>query len=154
MGVIHVEAERVIDAPPSEVYGFLADYNRKHPTILTSHFHEYGVEKGGTGTGTVVHYRLHAAGRERPYHMEIDEPVAGRVLRERDTTSSLETLWTVDQGTTPGQSKVNVTTEWEGSGGVGGFFERTFAPMGLRGIYSEMLSRLDQSLTGSAATSR
>lgn len=154
MGLIHVEAERVIDAPPPEVYAFLADYNQKHPTILTPHFHEYGVEKGGMGTGTVVHYRLHAAGRERPYHMEIDEPVAGRVLRERDTNSSLETLWTVDQGAAPGQSKVNVTTEWEGSGGMGGFFERTFAPMGLRGIYTEMLSRLNQSVTGSAATSR
>jgi hypothetical protein len=48
---------------------------------------------------------------------------------------------------------VSVTTDWEGGSGVGGFFERTFAPMGLRGIYTEMLNRLDQSLTGSAARS-
>ncbi len=33
-------------------------------------------------------------------------------------------------------------TEWEGGSGIGGFFERTFAPMGLRRIYGSMLSKL------------
>jgi hypothetical protein len=154
MSRIHVEAERVIDAPPTEVYAFLADYAQRHARILTSNFHEYGVEQGGVGAGTVVHYRLHAAGRERPYRMQIEEPEKGRELRERDTNSSLVTTWTVDQGAAPGQSRVHVATEWEGSSGMGGFFERAFAPMGLRGIYTEMLNRLDQSLTGSAAAMR
>jgi hypothetical protein len=39
-------------------------------------------------------------------------------------------------------TKVRVTTSWEGGSGVGGFFERTFAPMGLHRIYDQMLSQL------------
>jgi hypothetical protein len=35
-----------------------------------------------------------------------------------------------------------VDSEWEGGTGVGGFFERTFAPLGLRNIYGEILSNL------------
>lgn len=151
MSHIRAEAERVIDAPPTEVYTFLANYRDRHPLILTSNFHDYAVEQGGIGSGTVIRYRLHAGGRERPYRMEIEEPEKGRVLRERDINSSLVTNWTVHQGATPEQSRVSVTTDWEGGSGVGGFFERTFAPMGLRGIYTEMLNRLDQALTGSAA---
>jgi uncharacterized protein YndB with AHSA1/START domain len=154
MSHIHVDAERVIDAPPIDVYRFLADYANKHPMILTSNFLDYGVERGGIGAGTVVHFRLRAGGRERPYRMEIEEPEKGRVLRERDINSSLVTNWTVDQGPNPGQSRVTIATDWEGGGGMGGFFERTFAPMGLRGIYTEMLNRLEQSLAGSAAASR
>lgn len=154
MGHIHVEVERVIDATPAEVYDFLIDYTQKHPTILTSHFLDYGVEKGGKGAGTAIHFRLHVGGRERPYHMEITEPDPGRVLRERDTDSTLVTTWTVDPGPIPVQSRVKVETEWEGASGMGGFFERTFAPMGLRGIYTEMLNRLEQALTGSAAAMR
>ncbi len=153
MSHIHVEAERVIDASPAEVYMFLTDYETKHPRILTANFQQYAVERGGIGAGTVIRYRLHAGGRERPYHMQIDEPERGRVLRERDTDSSLMTTWTVDPGLTPSQSRVTVATDWEGGSGMGGFFERTFAPMGLRGIYTEMLNRLEQSLAGSAATS-
>ncbi len=151
MSRIHVGAERGVDAPPAEVYQFLADYREKRPIILTPHFHDYAVETGGMGAGTLIHYRLRAGGRERGYRMEVEEPERGRVLRERDINSSLVTTWTVNQGATPGQSRVLVTTEWEGGGGMGGFFERTFAPMGLRGIYAEMLNRLAQALTGSAA---
>jgi uncharacterized protein YndB with AHSA1/START domain len=154
MSHIHVETERVIDAPPAEVFAFLADYRQKHPMILTPNFLDYNVEQGGVGAGTVIRYRLQAAGRERPYHMQIDEPEKGRMLREHDTNSSLFTTWTVDQGPTPRQSRVTVSTHWEGGSGMGGFFERTFAPMGLRGIYTEMLNRLEQSLAGSATAAR
>ena len=154
MSHIHVETERVIDAPPAEVFAFLADYKTKHPMILTPNFLEYAVERGGVGAGTVISYRLHAGGRERPYRMQIDEPEAGKILREHDTNSSLFTTWTVDQGPNPRQSRVTVATHWEGGSGMGGFFERTFAPMGLRGIYSDMLNRLEQSLAGSAAATR
>ena len=151
MSHIHVGAEREIDAPPAEVYAFLANYRDKHPIILTSNFYDYVVDQGGIGAGTVIRYRLHAGGRERPYRMEIEEPETGRVLRERDTNSSLVTTWTVNQGATPDQSRVAVATDWQGGSGVGGFFERTFAPKGLRGIHTEMLNRLALTLTGSAA---
>lgn len=32
---------------------------------------------------------------------------------------------------------------WNGVGGIGGFFEKTFAPKGLGRIYDEMLAKLD-----------
>ena len=34
-------------------------------------------------------------------------------------------------------------TTWNGAGGVGGFFEKTFAPGGLRRIYDGILANLD-----------
>lgn len=41
-----------------------------------------------------------------------------------------------------GKSKAVVTTVWDGAGGIGGFFERTFAPKGLGRIYDELLQNL------------
>ena len=54
------------------------------------------------------------------------------------------TNWTVAPAGT--SSTVTVKTSWEGAGGVGGFFERTFAPLGLRKIQSEVLQNLKNSL--------
>jgi hypothetical protein len=41
-----------------------------------------------------------------------------------------------------GKSRVVVTTVWDGAGGIGGFFERTFAPKGLGRIYDLVLDKL------------
>jgi hypothetical protein len=41
---------------------------------------------------------------------------------------------------------VRVRTTWNGAGGIGGFFERTFAPKGLRRVYDQVLERLDAEL--------
>jgi len=38
---------------------------------------------------------------------------------------------------------VAISTAWEGAGGIGGFFERLFAPRVMRGIYADELDRLD-----------
>ena len=60
---------------------------------------------------------------------------------EKDRNSTLVTTWTV----TPsgeGQAKVVVVTTWSGAGGIGGFFERTFAPKGLNRIYDTVLANL------------
>lgn len=43
-------------------------------------------------------------------------------------------------------SRVQVTTTWDGAGGIGGFFEKTFAPKGLRRIYDAQLEKLDAEL--------
>ena len=154
MSQIHVEAERIIDAPPEEIYAFLADYREKRPIILTPNFLNYTVEQGGRGGGTVIHYRLQAGRRERTYHMRVEAPPGGSTLVERDLDSSLVTTWVVIALAGGRQARVVVTTEWEGSSGVGGFFERTFAPIALKGIYVNMLERLAQALTGTAAARR
>jgi hypothetical protein len=60
MSTIRVEADRIVDARPRDVYAFLADYTDKRPTILPPAYEGYTVEKGGRGAGTVVRYVLNA----------------------------------------------------------------------------------------------
>ena len=64
---------------------------------------------------------------------------------ETDANSSMVTTWTV-HAEDAGATTVRVRTTWHGAGGIGGFFERTFAPKGLRRVYDEMLERLDAEL--------
>lgn len=154
MSRIHVETERLIDAKPQDIYTFIADYRDKRPRILPPNYIDYTVVQGGRGAGTIVRYRFRAARRERPYEIAVEEPSKGRVLLERDTTSSLVTTWTVTPTASKDQTRVAITTEWEGSRGIGGFFERTFAPMGLRRVYNDMLDRLQQEVAPVSSTSR
>jgi hypothetical protein len=151
MSNIHVQTEKVIPARPQEVYTFLANYREKRPQILTDNFQNYTVETGGKGAGTTYSYLLRAARRERTYHMSVTEPVKGKVLQESDTGSSLVTIWTLEPAAN-NQTRVQVVTEWQGGSGVGGFFEKTFAPMGLKRIYDEMLDKLATTFSGTTAT--
>jgi len=143
MSQVFVKSERTIPASPEAVYTALADYKTKRPLILTPNFLDYKVENGGQGSGTVVSYRLRAANRERAYRMRVDEVVRGKELMERDRNSSLVTTWKLFPQDNGHQTRVQVTTEWQGSSGVGGFFERTFAPLGLHRIYDQMLAMLE-----------
>lgn len=142
MSHIFVRNERVIDAKPAEVFKTLADYEKRRPRLLTPNYRNYTVEKGGHGGGTVIRYRFNAAGRERPYELHVEETVKGQVLTERDRDSSFVTRWTVLPVDGGQKSKVCVESDWEGGSGIGGFFERTFAPRGLRNIYRDMLVSL------------
>src|SRR5579885_819167 len=143
MSRIHVKTERVINARPEIEYEALADYKGERKQMLTPNFLDYTVERGGQGSGTMLRYRLQTAGRERPYHISVQEPVKGQVLVERDTNSSLVTTWSVAPVKDGDRTRVSVESEWTGGNGVKGFFERTFAPLGLRRIYDTMLSRLE-----------
>ena len=141
MGTINVTAERSIEAPAEAVYGYLADMREHHPRFLPPAFSDFQVESGGVGAGTITRFKITAGGRTREYRMEVAEPEPGRVLTESDTGSSLVTTFTV----TPegGASRVRISTTWQGAGGVGGFFERLFAPRVMRGIYADELERLN-----------
>ncbi|WP_431783567.1 SRPBCC family protein [Streptomyces chumphonensis] len=143
MAQVEVSREREIAADPNAVFEALADYAGTRERVLTDHFSEYEVREGGTGAGTLVHWKLQATSkRVRDCLLEVDEPSAGR-LTERDRNSSMVTTWTVTPGATEGSSRVTVETTWQGAGGIGGFFEKTFAPKGLGRIYDELLARLD-----------
>ncbi|GCE05868.1 SRPBCC family protein [Dictyobacter aurantiacus] len=142
MGKITVEKERVINASPEKIFSVLSNYKEQRPRMLTPNFIDYKVEKGGKGSGTVISYLLRAANRERAYRMSVDEAVKGRVLTERDNNSSLVTTWALSPVSGGDKTRVSVASEWEGGKGVGGFFERTFAPLGLRRIYGSMLTSL------------
>jgi uncharacterized protein YndB with AHSA1/START domain len=141
MAEIRMAVERVIAAPADRVYQYLADYEHRHPRFLPPAFSDVRVEAGGVGAGTVLSFRLTAAGRTRPYRVQVAEPEPGRVLTESDLGSSLVTTFTV----TPegSASRVRIDTRWDGAGGIGGFFERLFAPRVLRRLYADELARLD-----------
>jgi Polyketide cyclase / dehydrase and lipid transport len=141
MGTIQVSAEAVVGAPAVTVYGYLADMREHHPRFLPPAFSDFEVESGGVGAGTITRFKLTAGGRSREYRMQVAEPVPGRVLTESDTDSSLVTTFTV---TPDGDaSRVQISTTWNGAGGIGGFFERLFAPRVMRGIYADELERLN-----------
>jgi uncharacterized protein YndB with AHSA1/START domain len=145
MGVIQVNAERTVNAPADQVFGYIRDMN-VHPKFLPPAFSDFHVESGGVGTGTVT-FKVTAGGRTRDYRMTVDEPEPGRVLRESDSNSSLITKFTVTPregaGAASGASLVQIATSWQGAGGIGGFFERTFAPRAMKAIYDDELQRLD-----------
>lgn len=136
MAQVTATAERTIDAPPAQVAAALADYQTVRPRILTEHFSDYRVEPDGQ-----VHWRLQATSkRVREQLVDVSTPAEGTVV-ERDANSSMVTTWTV---TPAGNgSTVAVVSTWNGAGGIGGFFERTFAPKGLRRIYDGVLANLD-----------
>jgi hypothetical protein len=142
MAVIHASADALVDASPEQVYGYLSDMHGHHPRFLPPAFSDFKVESGGIGAGTIFSFRLDAGGRSRDYRMEVAEPEPGRVMTESDMNSSLVTTFTVDPGE-GGGSRVRIESGWEGASGVGGFFERLFAPRVLRRLYADELARLD-----------
>jgi Polyketide cyclase / dehydrase and lipid transport len=141
MGTIQVSSEQEVGAPAEVVYSYLADMRNHHPRFLPPAFSNFEVESGGVGAGTIIKYTLTAGGRTRQYTSQVAEPEPGRVLTESDQNSSAVTTFTV----TPrgDSSMVRIATTWQGAGGVGGFFERMFAPRVLRGIFADELQRLD-----------
>jgi uncharacterized protein YndB with AHSA1/START domain len=140
MAKVEASAERTIDAPAEQVYGYLADMHQ-HPRFLPPAFSDFKVEEGGVGAGTVTSFAVTAGGRTRNYRMRITEPEPGRTLVESDANSSLVNTFHVEpQG---GKSLVRISTSWDGAGGIGGFFERTFAPRALHRMYLDELERLN-----------
>lgn len=141
MAKIVVSAERAIDAPADVVYRYVADMRDHHPHFLPPAFSDFRVESGGVGAGTVTRFKVTAGGRTREYRMRVDEPEPGRVLTESDTGSSLVTTTTVSPR--GGASLVQISTAWDGAGGIGGVFERMFAPRVMQAIYADGLERLN-----------
>ena len=141
MARIAVSAEGTVEAPADTVYRYIADMREHHPRFLPPAFSDFRVESGGVGAGTILRYKLTAGGRTREYRTKIAEPEPGRVLTESDTGSSAVTTFTVSlQGPA---SLVRISGTWDGAGGIGGLFERIFAPRVLRAIYTDELKRLD-----------
>lgn len=141
MSQVRAVAAAHIHAPVEKVAEALADYTSVRPQILPSQYSEYEVRSGGTGAGTVVHWKFAATEkRVRDCEITVTSPEPG-VLVETDANSSMVTTYTV-VGSEDGHASVVVETVWNGAGGIGGFFERTFAPKALVKIYDDMLERL------------
>lgn len=142
MSDVVVTAERIVHAPVARTLAALADYADVRPRLVTEKFQDYRVEAGGQGAGTRVAWRFAATrSRVREQVMTVTQPTENTLV-ETDENSTLVTSWTVHP-TDAGLTTVRVRTSWQGAPGVGGFFERRFAPPGLRKVYDRMLERLD-----------
>jgi hypothetical protein len=139
MGRVTATASTLVGAPPEQVLELLRDYRRARKGLLTTNYTAYRVEAGGHGAGTVIGYHFAAGGRERDYRMRISE--SDGAIEEHDELSSFVSVWSV-KPVDSGGSKVTLTGSWDGAAGIGGFFERTFAPGGLSKIYRQMLNKL------------
>jgi hypothetical protein len=139
MGHVSAASTILIDTEPAAVLSAVSDYRGVRPKILSSHYRDYQVLAGGQGQGTVATWKLQAT-KSRVRDVKASVDVAGHAVIEKDANSTMVTNWTVAPAG-PGSS-VTVTTTWTGAGGVKGFFEKTFAPLGLKKIQSEVLANL------------
>jgi hypothetical protein len=140
--MIHLSADRPIQAPPDRVYEILADFRNHHPKILPPAFSDFRVESGGRGAGTILSYRLNLAGRSWKARSRVEEPEPGRVLTESVAESGAVTTFTV---TPEGSgSRVRIDTAWPGGKGVSGWIERLLASRLLRRLYAQELELLDR----------
>lgn len=139
MAQVSASSTVLVDAPPEKVLAAVADYTNVRPKILSSHYSGYEVVEGGQGAGTVARWKLQATkSRVREVKAEVD--VAGHTVIEKDANSTMITNWTVAPA---GEgSSVTMKTTWKGAGGIGGFFERRFAPRGLGEVYQALLAAL------------
>lgn len=143
MGQVKATSTVLIQAEPAKVLDAVADYTTVRPKILSPQYSEYEVLEGGQGQGTVAKWRLQAT-ESRVRNVQVNVDVAGHTVIEKDANSSMVINWTVAPAG-PGSS-VTVTTTWTGAGGVKGFFEKTFAPLGLKKIQGEVLDNLKKEL--------
>lgn len=141
MGKITVEQEGAVGASAELTYRLIAE-DEHHQRFLPDGFSGFETLEGGTGAGTVHRFKVSAGGRTREYTMRVDEPEPGRVITETDQGSSLVTSFTVIRSADT--CRVLIASSWDGAGGIGGFFERLFAPRVMRRMYADELVRLDR----------
>lgn len=143
MGQVSASSSIVVAAAPETVLAALADYETMRPRILPEEYLDYRVLEGGQGSGTVAQWTLQAT-KKRTRNIKASVTVTGNRITETDANSSLVTTW--DVAPNGAGSTVSTTTEWKGAGGIGGFFEKTFAPLGLKKIQAKVLENLKRAL--------
>ena len=141
-----------VSAEPEVVSEAVADYARVRPEILPDHYSAYRILEGGQGDGTVAAWNLQAT-KKRVRDVEavvsVRTEAKTTTITEADRNSSMVTTYEVSPGAKG--STVTMTTSWKGAGGIGGFFEKTFAPGGLRKIQQELLDNLAARLASTGA---
>ncbi|MGV0851401.1 SRPBCC family protein [Mycolicibacterium phlei] len=140
MGQVSASSTVLIDATPETVLAAVADYQTVRPKILSPQYSDYKVLEGGQGAGTVASWKLQAT-KSRVRDVKASVDVAGHTVIEKDANSSMIINWTVAPAG-EAASTVTLKTTWQGAGGVKGFFEKTFAPLGLSKIQDEVLANL------------
>jgi hypothetical protein len=138
MGTVTASATTIVRATPEQVLAFLTDLPSR-AKILTGNYSAINVEPDN-----VLAFHFSAANRERDYRLKSTQGATS--ILEKDELSSFVNEWEVVPA--PEGSAVRLTAAWEGAGGIGGFFEARFAPLGLKRIYGEVLANLSHVLAG------
>ncbi|MDJ0395397.1 SRPBCC family protein [Rhodococcus sp. G-MC3] len=141
MAQVSASSSIVIAQVPEQVLAALTDYGTVRPRILPEQYLDYTVVEGGQGSGTVARWTLQATSK-RSRDVLASVTVEGSTITEKDENSSMVTTWSV--APSGAGSQVSTTTEWKGAGGIGGFFEKTFAPLGLKKIQAQTLANLEK----------
>ena len=146
MGQVSASSTVLIDAAPENVLAAVADYQTVRPKILSPHYSGYQVLEGGQGAGTVATWKLQAtksrvrdvkASRRRGRahrHREGRQLVHGDQLDRRPRRAPAR----------PSRSR----RRGRAQAASAGFFEKTFAPLGLRKIQAEVLDNLKKQVEG------
>ncbi|MGB3773093.1 MAG: SRPBCC family protein [Rhodococcus sp. (in: high G+C Gram-positive bacteria)] len=141
MAKVSASSSHTFSVPAEKVLGALSDYETVRPRILPENYHDFAVVEGGQGGGTVAQWVLQAT-KKRSRNVLATVSVEGSTITETDANSSMVTTYVVTPAGTG--SSVTTTTEWTGAGGIGGFFEKTFAPLGLKKIQAQLLENLSR----------
>jgi hypothetical protein len=132
-------ASRIIEAPAEQVYHLIADYRDGHARILPKpYFLSLDVEEGGFGEGTIIRFQMRILGQTQTFRAHITEPDPGRVLRETDLLSGIETTFTILPFGDGTRSEARIGTELKDRGRLEGFTARLM----LQKIYQQELQLL------------
>jgi hypothetical protein len=143
MKTFHVEASRVIDARPEDIYAVISDYRVGHPAILPKpYFTDLVVEKGGQGAGTVLRVYLSVFGRKFTYHQVVTEPEPGRVLVETDIETGQYSSFTFEPLTGGQQTRLTISSEFPAKPGLAGFMDSLTQPPFIRRLYQQELKNI------------
>jgi hypothetical protein len=145
MGQVSASSTVVIDAEPETMFGGSRGITR--PSAGRSS--PRSTATTGCSRRTACRHRGdgEAAGDQIAMRdVKVNVDVAGHTVIERDANSTMVINWTV--AAAGSGSSVTVKTSWQGAGGIGGFFEKTFARLGLRKIQGEVLENLKKQVEG------
>ena len=145
MAEVSSSSSTTVATSPERALAAVSDYRDVRPRILTEDYHDYRLVSGGQGEGTVATWTLRAT-KSRSRSFEVTVSVQGSAVTETDADSSLVTRWHVEPDPSGAGTQVTITSTWQGAGGVGGFFERLFAPRGMARIHSGVLANLAREL--------
>ncbi len=140
MKTFHVEASRVIDARPEDIYAVISDYRVGHPAILPKpYFTDLIVEKGGQGAGTVLRVYLSVFGRHFTYHQAVTEPEPGRVIVETDIETGQFSTFTFEPLNGGKQTGLTISSEFPVKPGLVAFVDKLTQPPFIRRLYQQEL---------------
>jgi carbon monoxide dehydrogenase subunit G len=137
MATVQAKAQRRVEAPADAVFALVSNPARR-AELLPEAYHDVTI--GTSEQGQVVLYTLHAGGRERDYRVRIVPTEDEHVVTDTDELSSLRTEWSLEPD--GDATIVRMRTTWQGAGGVGGFFERMFAPRGVARLHEQTLDKV------------